>query len=50
MRAHGSRLLARRTVPLIVALVGVMLFCIAAVRADPASPVIVGGQEADPGE
>ncbi len=50
MRAHGSRFLARRAVSLIVALVGVMLFSIAAVRADPASPTIVGGQEADPGE
>lgn len=50
MRAHGSLFLARRAVSLIVALVGVMLFSIAAVRADPASPVIVGGQEADPGE
>lgn len=50
MRYQRSRSFVRKAFPLLIALVGIMVLCIAAVRADPAAPEIVGGQEADPGE
>ena len=50
MNSSWSRFSFRRATALLILLVGLVLITTAMVRADPAAPEIVGGQEADPGE